>query len=408
MPIVWPVDSELALPVAVLLGILAGALTVLGARYGRRLQPGTRSTGAPRLSDDAVRLLSVLPGPALVVDREERVLRASAQAVVLGVVAGDRIAVPEIDTLISQVRRDGVIRELDLELRKPPLRRDVVPVRIRVAPLSSRTILVLLEDVSQAARIDAVRRDFVANVSHELKTPVGALSLLSEAVLAASDEPADVRRFAQRMQTESQRLSNLVNDLIDLSRLQGAERAAPAVPVRVADVVREALEATRTAALAREIDVVASAVPGVTVLGEDVQLVTALRNLVTNALAYSPTGTQVSVTAELVAGASGEPALVELAVTDQGIGIPPAEHARIFERFYRVDHGRSRATGGTGLGLAIVKHICLNHGGECTVRSAPGHGSTFTLRLPVAPQLVGATTAPPYQEAEPVAGIRAQ
>jgi two-component system sensor histidine kinase SenX3 len=280
--------------------------------------------------------------------------------------------------MVTSVRRDGVIREEELELRRPPLGKGVVEARVRVAPLSSTAALVLVEDLSEARRVDAVRRDFVANVSHELKTPVGALSLLAEAVQSASDDPEAVQRFAGRMQVESNRLSNLINDLVDLSKLQGAEHIFHDL-VEVDRIVSEAVDATKTIANARDIDVVVGAATCASVLGDEGQLVMALRNLLTNAIAYSPQGTRVAVAARSHDG------VVEVSVKDQGIGIPEAEQSRIFERFYRIDPARSRITGGTGLGLALVKHVCVNHGGECTVWSVEGEGSTFTLRLPLAP-----------------------
>ncbi len=389
--IVCDVDVELTAALAGGLGLLTGALGVAAFWYSERVQrgggrarpgadePEDGSSGV--LPDGLTRILSVLPGAAFVVGADGSVLRASSLSITLGIVHGDRVAVPALDALVAQVRRDGVIRELDLELPRPPLQAAMLQVRARVAPLSSATTLVLVEDVSEAIRVDAVRRDFVANVSHELKTPVGALSLLAEAVQAASDEPDSVRRFAGRMQAESQRLTNLVNDLIDLSRLQGGEQPADAHPVAVVRLVAEAVEATRLIAQAREIEVVVGAVPAVSVSGDESSLVMALRNLLTNAVAYSPPRTKVAVSSRAVAA---EPdGLVEISVTDQGIGIPEPEQSRIFERFYRVDPARSRVTGGTGLGLSIVKHVCVNHGGECTVWSVPGEGSTFTLRLPV-------------------------
>jgi two-component system sensor histidine kinase SenX3 len=284
------------------------------------------------------------------------------------------------------VRRDGVIREEDLELRRPPLGKGVLYARVRVAPLSPTAALVLVEDLSEAHRVDAVRRDFVANVSHELKTPVGALSLLAEAVQAASDDPEAVQRFAARMQVESQRLTNLVNDLVDLSRLQARDAVKDGDVVEIDHVVAEAVDTTKLLAGAREIEVVVGQPIGARVVGDEGQLVMALRNLLTNAIVYSPARTRVAVAARCAGDA------VEITVTDQGIGIPEAEQSRIFERFYRVDPARSRVTGGTGLGLAIVKHVCVNHGGECTVWSVEGEGSTFTLRLPL--QTVPVAPAP--------------
>jgi two-component system, OmpR family, sensor histidine kinase SenX3 len=381
------VSTELAATAAGILGLVTGVLAVAAFWYSDRVQrqaPPVESEapGLPPVSEGLARILGVLPGAAFVVGADGAVLRSSAPAITLGLVRGDRIAIPEIAALVGPVRRDGVIRELDLELARPP-GPGVLRLRARAAPLSSETVLLLVEDLSEAVRVDAVRRDFVANVSHELKTPVGAISLLSEAIVAASDEPIEVRRFAARMQSESFRLTNLVNDLIDLSRLQGADLPTDSQPVSVTDLMVDAAEATRFAAQAREIDVVVGPAPEVVVHGDEGQLLMALRNLLTNAIAYSPAGTKIAVSGRLAPAAAGGTTVVEIGVIDQGIGIPAAEQTRIFERFYRVDPARSRITGGTGLGLAIVKHVCVNHGGECTVWSVPGEGSTFTLRLPV-------------------------
>ena len=346
----------------------------------------------PAVSEGLSRVLSVLPGAAIVVGPDSAVLRASPPATSLGLVRGDRIMVPQITVLVTKVRRDGIIREEEFDLSRPPLGKGGLRMRVRVAPLTSNTSLVLAEDVSEAMRVDAVRRDFVANVSHELKTPVGALSLLSEAVQAASDDPEAVRHFAGRMQIESQRLTNMINDLIDLSRLQGAETPKRASLIDSTRVIAESCDATRLAAHAREIEVVVGAAVDAQVYGDEAQLVMALRNLLTNAIAYSPPKTRVAVATRIVPDSAGD--VVEISVTDQGIGIPYGEQDRIFERFYRVDPARSRITGGTGLGLAIVKHVCVNHGGECTVWSVEGEGSTFTLRLPT----TAASAVPPSLE----------
>ncbi|MFC6236560.1 sensor histidine kinase [Longivirga aurantiaca] len=379
-------DGALGLIVASVAAFAVGVLAtyvVLRRRAGphadtARLALERDDVPSPNVPEGLGRLLAVLPGAAFVVGADDGVLRASTQSAALGVVQGRRLDIPEIRALVAAVRRDGVIREEDLELRRPPLGKGVIHARVRVATLSPTAALVIVEDLSEALRLDAVRRDFVANVSHELKTPVGALSLLAEAVQSASDDPEAVQRFSARMQVESRRLTNLMNDLVDLSRLQGAE-VAQAEPVEVDRVVAEAVDATKLLAGSRDIEVVIGSPVGAVVLGSEAQLVMALRNLLTNAIAYSPTGTRV-----VVAARRGDQA-VEIGVTDQGIGIPEGEQARIFERFYRVDPARSRITGGTGLGLAIVKHVCVNHGGECTVWSVEGEGSTFTLRLPLAP-----------------------
>jgi len=224
-----------------------------------------------------------------------------------------------------------------------------------------------------------VRREFVVNVSHELKTPVGGLALLAEAVLEAKDDPEAVARFAHRMQVESTRLTRLVQEIVDLSRLQIAGTLKEPELVDVGVAAADAIEQSRLVAESRDVEIMSSLAPGVQVFGDADLLATAVRNLIVNAISYSEPSTRVAVSVR-----SSEH-FVEISVADQGQGIPESEQGRIFERFYRVDAARSRATGGTGLGLAIVKHICANHGGEVTVWSEPGHGSTFTMRLPAAP-----------------------
>jgi two-component system sensor histidine kinase SenX3 len=236
--------------------------------------------------------------------------------------------------------------------------------------------LVLIFDDSEYRRLDAVRRDFVANISHELKTPIGALSLLSEAVMGASDDPEAVTKFASRMQMEAKRLSDLVQEIINLSRLQSDDPLVGAKGVDTSDLVSQAIDDSRLVAEARKITVQFNPALHVQVLGDRTQLEMAVSNLIENAINYSPDGTQVSITEKC------ENNLIEIAVTDQGIGIPEKDMERIFERFYRVDPARSRQTGGTGLGLSIVKHVITNHGGDISVWSAEGAGSTFTIRLP--------------------------
>jgi two-component system sensor histidine kinase SenX3 len=235
--------------------------------------------------------------------------------------------------------------------------------------------------VTEAHRVEAVRRDFVANVSHELKTPVGALQLLSEALqdaISGADDAdiAAVGRFAERIRHESARLGRLVSELLELSRLQGGEPLPQREPCSVDRIIAEVVDRSRTAAAAKNIDLRVLGARGLTAYGNESQLVTAVTNLVENAIAYSHDGTRVDVVV------SDADAAVQIAVRDQGIGIEPRDLDRIFERFYRADRARSRSTGGTGLGLAIVKHIATNHGGRVEVTSTVAEGSTFTLRLP--------------------------
>jgi two-component system, OmpR family, sensor histidine kinase SenX3 len=335
-----------------------------------------RREAAPAVPAEVIRVLNVLPSASLVVAPGGDVLRSNARAGALGLVSRDLVTIPDIVHLIERVAADGNAREQEMRVRRPPLGRELLELRVRVAPLGTGAILVLIDDLAEERRVDVVRRDFVANVSHELKTPVGALSLLAEAVLAASDDAEQVRHFAERMQIEASRLSHLVQDVIDLSRLQGDDPLTHAEVVDVDDLVRRAVDEVRTLAAREDIEVVTGDPCEGLVYGDERQLLAALRNLLTNAIAYSSNHTRIAV------GAKTSDGIVEIAVKDQGIGIAANDLDRVFERFYRADPARSRVTGGTGLGLAIVKHVSQNHGGECTVWSEVGVGSTFTLRLP--------------------------
>jgi two-component system, OmpR family, sensor histidine kinase SenX3 len=338
---------------------------------------------AVRLPPGIASVLSVLSSSAVVLDGADRVLQASHAAQSFGLVKGDRLMASELLALARQVRRDGEIREGEFEVSAGgSMGGRMTSFAVRVAPLSGDVgqdglVLVLAEDQTESRRVEEVRRDFVANVSHELKTPVGALALLAETVEDAADDPDAVRRFAGRMRQEASRLTNLVQDIITLSRIQAAEPVPDPVAVQVDAIVAEALDRCRMKANARGITLADAGDRGLGVLGDEDLLLTAIRNLLENAVAYSPERTRVLVTTRR----SGEQ--VQISVEDQGIGIPERELQRIFERFYRVDPARSRATGGTGLGLAIVKHVTAAHGGSVTVRSVEGAGSTFTLSLPL-------------------------
>jgi two-component system, OmpR family, sensor histidine kinase SenX3 len=328
-------------------------------------------------------VLAVLSSAAVVLDGSDRVLQASDAARTFGLVDGDALVVGELLALARQVRRDGAIREGEIDITTHASARPT-SFAVRVAPLGELggggLVLLLAEDQSERRRVEEVRRDFVANTSHELKTPVGALALLAETVEDAADDPEAVRRFAGRMRQEAARLTSLVQDLITLSRIQAAEPVPDPGPADLDAVVAEALDRCRMKASARGIELVSTGSKNLSVLGDEDLLVTALRNLLDNAVAYSPEKTRVVVSTRRDGKGT-----VELSVTDQGIGIPEQDLERIFERFYRVDPARSRVTGGTGLGLAIVKHVTAAHGGRVTVRSREGAGSTFTLRLPVRP-----------------------
>jgi two-component system, OmpR family, sensor histidine kinase SenX3 len=349
--------------------------------------PGALSarTQAVRLPAGLAAVLGVLSSSAVVIDSQDRVLEASDAARTFGLVEGEELVVGELLALARQVRRDGEIREGEIDISTGGLPNRTTSFAVRVAPLGAKVgggglVLLLVEDQTERRRVEEVRRDFVANTSHELKTQVGALALLAETVEDAADDPEAVRRFAGRMRQEATRLTNLVQDMITLSRIQAAEPIPDPMPVDLDNVVAEALDRGRMKAGARGIELASTGTRRLFVLGDEELLVTALRNLLDNAVAYSPEKTRV-VVATLAVGDD----VVELSVSDQGIGIPERDLERIFERFYRVDPARSRATGGTGLGLAIVKHVTAAHGGMVTVVSKEGAGSTFTLRLPARP-----------------------
>jgi len=368
------VDPTTQAFLAALTGAVVAGGAVLAWAISDRQQHGLPETDEPVVPPGVAAVLSVLRSSAVVVDDADVVLKASAPAYAFGLVRGTQLASRELAELVSQVRRDGQIRETELVMA-----RAVGPARhvtARVAPLGSRLVLALVEDRTRERRVEAVRRDFVANVSHELKTPVGAIRLLAEATHEAADDPVAVKRFADRMLTESDRLSRLVQQVIELSRLQGDDPPDSPTPVHLDHVIEVAIDTSAIDAASKRISIVSSGAHGLQVLGSDEQITAAVANLVANAVAYSEPDSTVLVATKQTEG------VVEISVVDQGIGIPNKEIDRIFERFYRVDPARHRSTGGTGLGLSIVKHVAATHGGDIRVWSAEGQGSTFTLTLP--------------------------
>jgi two-component system sensor histidine kinase SenX3 len=331
-------------------------------------------------------VVEALDHGVVVLDREERAVLVNPAARTMGILDVDTLAFPGLLSVARKALETGEHLTLSVDLPMGRLGREPIALAVTAVPLpgsDDRTaaVCLLLADVSELRRLEAVRRDFVANVSHELKTPVGALTLLAEAIQDAADEPAMVARFAGRIQHEGARLAKLVGELMELSRVQGADPLPGATEVAVSWIVDEAIERTRLVAEQASITVSPSCVEPLRVRGNGAQLATAVANLVDNAIAYSGAGTKVAVTARSSRDEDARPT-IDISVTDQGIGIADADRDRIFERFYRVDPARSRATGGTGLGLAIVKNIVTNHLGSVSVWSSPGSGSTFTIRLP--------------------------
>jgi two-component system sensor histidine kinase SenX3 len=369
------VDPTMQAALAAVIGAVVAGGAVLAWHISDRQRHTLPEVEEPVVQAGVAAVLSILRSSAVVVDESDHVRKASAPAYAFGLVRGDTVLVPELVDLIAQVRRDGQIRERDIDLPAPDggFTRTLTA---RVAPLGARLVLALVEDRTRERRVEAVRRDFVANVSHELKTPVGAIRLLAEAVTDAADDPEAVQRFAGRMLTESDRLSKLVQQIIELSRLQGNDPLETPVMVDIDAAVATAVDTSAMEAAAKNITVDSRGEPGLEVFGSQEQIGAAISNLVANAVAYSNEGSRVVVTTR------AEGAKVQISVVDQGIGIPAEDIDRIFERFYRVDPARHRSTGGTGLGLSIVKHVAATHGGDISVWSVQGQGSTFTLTLP--------------------------
>ena len=377
-----------------LVGFVAGVALGVVASRRRPQRYGSDATDAgapppPRRADQSLPSLVVeaLDHGVVVLDREERAILVNPAARRMGVLDADTLAFPGLVSIARKALETAHPVSATVDLPIGRLGREPIALAVNGVPLRPgadgrvSAVCLLLADESELRRLEAVRRDFVANVSHELKTPVGALTLLAETIQDAADDPEAVHRFAGRIQHEGSRLAKLVTELMELSRVQGADPMPGATVVDVAAVVTEAIERTRLAAEQVSITVTSACEAGIEVAGSRPQLATAVANLVDNAIAYSPTGTRVAVSARGSTDSSGRPT-VDISVTDQGIGIAEADRDRIFERFYRVDPARSRATGGTGLGLAIVKNIVTNHLGTVTVWSADRSGSTFTIRLP--------------------------
>ena len=399
-------------------------------------------TAGSTLEDDGVvPVLAALRSTVVVLDDDDEVLRASANAYTYNIVRDDQVCEPHVAEMVARVRAGGAPEEAELTVARGRVAgAGQFYLYVRVAAIGGGRILVLIEDRTAAKRLEDMRRDFVANVSHELKTPVGAIALLAETVEEAVDDPDLVRNYVGRIRRETTRLGVLVQEIMELSRLQEGDALVEPDDVDLDAVVAEALDRVRTEAEAKEVTLISGGTPGLHVRGDAALITTAVRNLLDNAIRYSDPRTRVSVGisidrtgagdadgtdgasgagddaggagddaggaggadglngaggsgsvsgAEGAEGAEGAAAagsadeLVRIAVVDQGIGIAKEAQERVFERFYRVDKARSRATGGTGLGLSIVKHVAADHGGTVELWSTPGRGSTFTLVLPL-------------------------
>ena len=339
--------------------------------FWRNLDPGVEQAISPEILE----LIEVLGAASLILDKNNTVIRVSEGALSLGLVQSHFLAHKQLNELVEAARSSSSPLEQEYDL-VTGLRGERSFVKARAAKLSGGYILLLVDDRTEAHRVEETRRDFIANISHELKTPIGAIALLAEALQEGSDDPELVRRFAGNLRREAERLANLVQEVITLSRLQAAETNAGFTAVDLAGVIHDAVERNTLLSEQRGVRVKVHAPAGHVVFGDSESLTMAVRNLIENAIVYSDDGAQVGVGLRAVKG------IAEVSVTDNGVGIGVDDQERVFERFYRVDDSRSRATGGTGLGLSIVKHVALNHRGEIKLFSQPGTGSTFTLRIP--------------------------
>ena len=370
----------LALGLGLLVGVVMATVATLAARRGAR----AAKMAAEELPDGLAAVLRVLNVPAVLVNGSNLVLAQSPSAAASGLVT-DRIH-PMLVDVIDDVRVSG--EQVHVELDLPgPVRDAVRHLWLTASRVGVRYVLVVAEDRTETVRLDAVRRDFIANVSHELKTPIGAVSLLAEAIDSAAEDPVQVRRFADRLGQEAQRLGGLTQDIIELSRVQDAGPLLEADLVELDAIIAQAIDQNRVIADAKRIALVRGGAKGMLVWGHAPTLVVAIHNLIVNAIQHSPDRSRVGI------GVADHGDTVSIAVSDHGPGIPEDEQDRIFERFFRSDPARSRTTGGTGLGLSIVKHAVANHGGVVEVWSQPGSGATFTIRLPRANQPAGAAAA---------------
>ena len=368
-----PQIALIALAAGVLIGVGFSLLMLWAYRARARVEQQTSAVVPSGITD----VLDSMDDAACVVDSSGLVLAASLAATRFGIEVGATLDHPELRQLVRSVRSAGGTKTDSLRITRGGVSLDPRLVSARASVLGARMVLLIIRDVTEQERLDQMRRDFVANTSHELKTPVGAVSLLAEAIESAADDPPQVRIFAARISAEAGRLAQLTGRIMSLSRLQAEDGLAEVTPVSIDEVIASSIEAHVVQADSAGVELTRGGDRGAWVRGDAQILIEAVGNLVANAIVYSPRGSRVGV------GVKAEDGVVEIAVADQGIGIAEADRERIFERFYRADEARSRRTGGTGLGLSIVKHATQRHGGEVRLWSRPGRGSTFTIRLPM-------------------------
>lgn len=363
------------------LPIALGASLALLAGFGVGIAIGKKSNSEseaqPNSFPDLVaEVLELMGSVVLVVDRSNRVVGTNTWAESFGLVTRGFLVHEEMTDLVKRARAGSEIESFE-GILGVGLAQEKVSVAAQAKLIYEDFVVLVLEDRSSDIRLDKTRRDFIENISHELKTPIGAIALLSEAIQEAGDDREAVSKFASSLNKESSRLTFLVQDIIKLSRLQSEEVIADAELVNLNEVIAEAIDRNEQLAAKSKIRLISEQATPLEVFGNKEMLITAVKNLVENAISYSEPGTSVGI------GCSAKDSIAEIAVTDSGSGISPEHQERIFERFYRADPSRSRDTGGTGLGLSIVKHVAKIHRGEVKLFSQVGVGSTFTLRVPL-------------------------
>ena len=365
--------SPIALVVGIALGILGSSL--FAYFYFRNQKP--KVVEVNNLLASSIELLDVLGTSGLVLSSSNLVVRATSQILTMGVLEGRQLASKRLINLVNRARESEQTVSADLELssgrRKPKLF-----VSARAIKLTGGNVLLVIDDRTESHRLDEMRKDFMANISHELKTPIGAVGLLAEAMENSLDQPETLSKMLKNIRKESKRLSALVQDIIQLSKIQGISPVSISKQINLVDVVKDAIDRNSWRSEKSDITIDFETVgPKVQIMGDAEMLTVAVKNLIENAIIYSNPGSTVAVVISKVGTTA------QIVVKDTGIGIAKSDQNRIFERFYRVDQSRSRETGGTGLGLSIVKHAAITHQGDVLLFSKPGIGSTFTLRLPM-------------------------
>ena len=362
--------------IAALVGILFGGVFMwwfLSVR-ARLLEQTREKTG--HLPAGVLDVIRLMEAPVLIIDNQQSVMAGSPSALALGLVLNRKLVNPEIAHLLERMQEQGHAVSREIDISRDPAGDSTLTLSVSAVAFGEWHSLIFIKDKTDARRLDEVRRDFVANISHELKTPIGAIRLLSDALLEAADDPAMVRKFADSLNTEALRLTDLTGEIIDLSKVQSEGALAEFSRVRIDRILKAAIQQNKVAADAKDITILVNGSDKYETFGDEPRLTMAFKNLVANAVQYSAVDSRVTIELGQRKG------FIEVSIIDQGIGMSEEDLGRIFERFYRTDDARSRLTGGTGLGLSMVKHIISNHGGDIRVRSKQGEGSTFTVRLP--------------------------